>query len=87
LRRRANGISELLSSDTSREAPATRLESPGYVREGVGCLAEGGGDGSDELGFLFGEDGAQVEDEVIVRDAGDDTDGGVAAEALLKLRG
>jgi hypothetical protein len=36
---------------------------------------------------LFGEDGAQVEDEVIVRDARDDTDGGVAAEAFLKLRG
>ena len=67
--------------------PPPGLSHLAYVREGVGCLAEGGGDGSDELGFLFGEDGAQVEDEVIVRDAGDDTDGGVAAEALLKLRG
>jgi hypothetical protein len=58
-----------------------------YLREGLSCLAEGGGDGFEELGFLFGKDGAQVEDEVVVRDAGDNTDGGGAAEALLKLRG
>src|SRR5580700_10974243 len=34
-------------------------------------LAEGRGEGSDKLGFLFREDGAEVEDQAVVFDAGD----------------
>jgi hypothetical protein len=51
-------------------------------------LAEGCSEGSDKLGLLFREDGAEVEDQAVVFDAGDyaDARGGVA-EALFELSG
>ena len=50
--------------------------------------AEGGGESLCELGFLFGEDGAEIERQAVVFDAGDYADARRgAAEALLELRG
>ena len=55
---------------------------------GDGDLAEGGGDGLNQNRLLVWEDGAEIEDEVVGFDAGDDADsGGGAAEALFELRG
>jgi hypothetical protein len=55
--------------------------------EGVSHSAEGGGECFNELRFLFGEDGAQVKDEVVVFDACDYADCGGTAQALLELGG
>ena len=49
-------------------------------------LAEGGGYGLHQGEFLFGEDGAEVEDQAVVFDAGDDADAcWGAAETLLEF--
>src|SRR5450755_953907 len=51
-------------------------------------LAERGGQGGGQLQLLFGEDGAQVEDDAIFLDAGDDGNAaGGAAQALFEFRG
>src|ERR1700683_709849 len=74
-----------------RRLPRTGGAAACLRREGISTprsgLAKGGSQSFHQLWFLFGEDGAEIEDEPIVFDAGDYADACGAAEALLELRG